>query len=215
MSTDRPAPWEEEPTDVVNTSGPRSGRDGRQLSVMATILCHPVPSRIGQRALLGPITRGKAELSRSVPEFAEPGALQGEPLMVRWVSRRPVHVQWTGERTRVWAAPTTAVQVATQSVALGPPDPAGLSISDADLATGVVIVLGSTVVLLLHSSSVDPEQPTRDSSIVGASEAIVTMKSAIARVGPMRLSVLITGESGSGKELVARALHDSELPDSE
>ena len=46
-----------------------------------------------------------------------------------------------------------------------------------------------------------------DSALLGASPAMQELKSAIARVAPIPSPVLIIGESGSGKELVARDVH--------
>jgi DNA-binding NtrC family response regulator len=46
-----------------------------------------------------------------------------------------------------------------------------------------------------------------DASLIGSSPAMQKLRGAIARVAPISSPVLITGESGSGKELVARALH--------
>ncbi len=43
--------------------------------------------------------------------------------------------------------------------------------------------------------------------IVGASPALETVLSHVAKVAPMDSTVLITGETGTGKELVARAIH--------
>ncbi len=43
--------------------------------------------------------------------------------------------------------------------------------------------------------------------IVGASPALQTVLSHVAKVAPMDSTVLITGETGTGKELVARAIH--------
>ena len=45
--------------------------------------------------------------------------------------------------------------------------------------------------------------------IIGESEAMRQLLSQVSRVGPTRARVLITGESGSGKELVARAVHEA------
>lgn len=45
-------------------------------------------------------------------------------------------------------------------------------------------------------------------AIVGESEAVRTMLSLVERVAATDLPVLVEGESGSGKELVARALHE-------
>jgi two-component system, NtrC family, nitrogen regulation response regulator NtrX len=46
-----------------------------------------------------------------------------------------------------------------------------------------------------------------DSALIGDSPPMRTLRAAIARVAPIPSSVLILGESGSGKELVARELH--------
>jgi two-component system nitrogen regulation response regulator NtrX len=49
----------------------------------------------------------------------------------------------------------------------------------------------------------------KGSSIIGESEGIVKIKEMIEKVAPSDARVLITGGNGTGKELVARALHDN------
>jgi DNA-binding NtrC family response regulator len=46
------------------------------------------------------------------------------------------------------------------------------------------------------------------SRIIGFHRAMVEMYKAIARIAPLHVPVLILGESGSGKELVAQSIHD-------
>jgi len=48
----------------------------------------------------------------------------------------------------------------------------------------------------------------KSSTIIGASEPIIKMLETIGKVAPSESRVLITGPNGSGKELVAKALHN-------
>jgi len=52
---------------------------------------------------------------------------------------------------------------------------------------------------------IEPSPPSR---IVGSHRSMVEMYKAIARVASLRVPVLIAGESGSGKELVAQSIHE-------
>jgi len=52
-------------------------------------------------------------------------------------------------------------------------------------------------------------QRFKGSSIIGETNDIIKIKEMIAKVGPSDARVLITGENGTGKELVARSLHDN------
>ena len=54
---------------------------------------------------------------------------------------------------------------------------------------------------------IDINKLQKRSGIIGNSDAIKQVIEMIAQVGPVNISVLITGESGVGKEMIAKALH--------
>jgi two-component system, NtrC family, nitrogen regulation response regulator NtrX len=67
---------------------------------------------------------------------------------------------------------------------------------------------------LAHAELMDENTRLREATesrftMVGDSPALQTVRDLIAKVGPTSARVLITGENGTGKELVARALHDA------
>ena len=55
------------------------------------------------------------------------------------------------------------------------------------------------------------ERREGESKLIGESKTMQTVKSRIEKVAPTNSTVLILGETGTGKELVARALHDQSL----
>ena len=54
---------------------------------------------------------------------------------------------------------------------------------------------------------IDIEKIKRSVGMIGQSEAIYDMLNLIGQVANTDISVLINGESGSGKEMVAQAIH--------
>ncbi|MFC2123868.1 sigma-54-dependent transcriptional regulator [Bacteroidota bacterium] len=69
---------------------------------------------------------------------------------------------------------------------------------------------------LQHETKILKKKIAKKYDIVGESEAILKVIQAIDKVAPTEARVLITGENGTGKELVARQLHEksnrSKLP---
>jgi len=73
-----------------------------------------------------------------------------------------------------------------------------------------VIELGSQVVLLLHQwEPQGRDAVTADLGLVGSSQAIDRVRQAIVRAAKHAGPVLVRGETGTGKELVAQALHQA------
>jgi transcriptional regulator with PAS, ATPase and Fis domain len=87
----------------------------------------------------------------------------------------------------------------------------GLRVREVDLPSGTLVRAGSTTL------RVDIGEPTsvlelsaRQSfgGVVGASPEMRRIYAVLEKVAPTDTTVLVTGETGTGKELVARALHD-------
>jgi DNA-binding NtrC family response regulator len=81
------------------------------------------------------------------------------------------------------------------------------------------VLLASVTRAMEHTRLVRENSRLRDtvvrlegsSEITGRSAAIRQLREKIARVAPTNATVLVTGETGTGKELVARAIHRSSL----
>ena len=54
---------------------------------------------------------------------------------------------------------------------------------------------------------IDIQKIKKQSSIIGNSDEIIQVLEMICQVSPVDISVLISGESGAGKEIVAKAIH--------
>jgi len=168
-----------------------------------TIVAHPMSHRVGERVILDAVAAGReVALSRNAPDFLPPGRSLGAPLDDPYVSRAPIRfAPGRDGGVRLIAGGGTPVVVGASPVA-------ELEIAAEDVSLGVPIELAERVVLLLHRGDPAPADTADGLGMVGDSSAIRRVRSAIRRIVDLPVPVLIRGETGTGKELVARAIHD-------
>ncbi len=171
-----------------------------------TILYHPDARRVGDWAPLHEVPLGREALvGRYTPDFSAPDHAAGEPLADRYISRQPVKfapapgggilLSLAGSRTRVEEDGVTVAD--------------SREISTAEIERGVVLELAGRIVLLLHRRRSLPAEPAGRFGLVGESEGLARVRAEIRRVADLNMPVLLRGETGTGKELVARAVHDA------
>jgi two-component system nitrogen regulation response regulator GlnG len=170
-----------------------------------TLLFHPETRRVGERVLLGGLPAGRTVyLSRTEPELAHPGENLFRPLEDRHVSRSPLRLATADE---TGAIRLSIGESRTRVAADGVPVIDNRVFSPRDLERGVVLELAGRIVLLLHLVPVQAFQLPERYGLVGDSEAILRVRHEVRRVADLDVPVLLRGETGTGKELVAQAIH--------
>ena len=167
-----------------------------------TIAYHPDHRRIGERARLSGLLAGKAaEISRKAPLFGPPGERARTPLADPFVSRQAVALT-PSSGDIVVERPAPGVEISID----GARQFEARTLSSAEIERGVTIELSDRVVLLLHRAP--PETgPAADLGLIGASPGVEQVRRDILSVADTSVNVLIRGETGSGKELVAAGIH--------
>jgi DNA-binding NtrC family response regulator len=87
----------------------------------------------------------------------------------------------------------------------------GVRVRDANVAAGSLLRLGSTTLraeLATEAVRLELAPYDRLGDLIGASPAMRHVYTVIERAAPTTATVLIQGETGTGKELVARAIHE-------
>ncbi len=165
-----------------------------------TLLYHPDARRIGDRAIL-PVG-GSTGLSRIQPEFESPrGAHLPMPLDDPYISREPIHFSAADSGLAVEAsAAGTSLRIN------GELRSDRVVFDEQELSSGVVLCLAQRIVLFMHRF--EASSPTDDDcGMVGESAAIESVRRMIGRAAQSQIPVLLLGETGTGKELAAQALH--------
>ena len=83
----------------------------------------------------------------------------------------------------------------------------GVRVTEAELPPGVSLTLGDTEIVLDPSSEPRSAIPPAFEGMISREPAMRQMFQLVERVAPADAAVTILGETGTGKELVARALH--------
>lgn len=127
------------------------------------------------------------------------GSAEGVGLRVaeRTVSRR--HARLVARPTGVWVEDLGA----TNGVEI-----AGVRVSSAALQEGDFATLGRVRLELASARGREPELAEPLPLLVGDSTTMRRLAARVRRIAPLELPVLVRGPSGSGKELVARSLHE-------
>ncbi|WP_434386320.1 sigma 54-interacting transcriptional regulator [Melittangium boletus] len=194
------------PLPDISTANALPGRDGEPTPVLVpalTLASHPVSRRVGERLLLSALASGRAvEVSRNEPFFLRPGQALGAHLSDPCVSRRPL-VFSPGADGGVRVDPGPSRQTAVAGRTLEAP----WEFSAEQVAAGVPLELAGRVVLMLHQADPTMRDAAEALGMVGTSVGLQRVRRLVEQVADLDVPVLIRGETGSGKELIARALH--------
>lgn len=195
------APSLDSPT--LSPAGQTTVRDSDLLRRVPTltILWHPDVSRVGEAASLG---RDLVEISRTDPLFAQRDrGSSSRPLGDPYISAREPSVALRVLADRVEIAPRSPLaHVKVNGARLMKP----LVFPHRELDQGVVITVARRVVLCLHLARPARVPTLSDHNLVGASDAIDDIRREIDQIADLDVSVLIEGESGTGKGRVAEAI---------
>jgi len=168
-----------------------------------TIVSHPMAHRVGERLLLEGVLSGRAvEVSRNAPDFTRPDAVLGTPLADPFLSRKPV-VFSQGPGGSVRLSPGDGIKVTLAGEVLREL----WEFSPEELAEGVALELAERVVVLLHWADPSASAAVDALGMVGTSAGIQQVRHHIEQVADLNVPVLVRGETGSGKELIARGIH--------
>jgi two-component system nitrogen regulation response regulator GlnG len=181
----------------------RGGPVGPGLVPALTLISHPKIQRSGERVLLRELKLGReVTLSRTEPLFTRPGSVLGLPLADPFLSRKPLRLlpgAQGGVRLVLGGSPQVIVD--------GEPLSGERELDPKALASGVTLELAERVVLLLHLVEPVEKAEAEELGMVGQSAAVRRVRQHVLQVADLDVPVLIRGETGTGKELVARALH--------
>jgi transcriptional regulator with AAA-type ATPase domain len=179
-------------------------RAGMALGI--TVLWHPQPKRIGEQAVIA-FQHGVWELSRNAPDFYRSGREVGAALEYRGVSRQPLRFIERHDGSIGVTFPPGRMHCELDGQII--PDDGGehhIVLDAGQLKRSVILRLGGNVLLCLGYVGIAPSSP-QSNALIGVGAAITRVRSAIAQVADTDMPVLILGETGTGKELVAQAIH--------
>ncbi|MEO1088096.1 MAG: sigma-54 factor interaction domain-containing protein, partial [Acidobacteriota bacterium] len=180
-----------------------SERLARTVVPHLTVLYHDDARRIGEGCQLTALPAGRSvAVSRLEPHFAAPGG-ERKPLASLHLSRGPLWLRPVGDGVEL-----DATETSTRVVAGGAEVAGRVVVERAALESGVVLQLAESVVLLLHLRDPVPQRTRHHYGLVGDSDLLLRVRRDIERVAALHVPVLLRGETGTGKEMVARALHE-------
>lgn len=167
-----------------------------------TIVFHPDLSRIGQQCQ--PETNS-IEISRLFPLFGngidDPNP---RPLSDPFLSRTPLRLI-KKQKDWLWSSGQSPIQLSTTNNA----SVNELAMTAKDLQQGVTVILASRIVLLCHFTTHTNVEFEDNLGLIGVSDNLKRVRNLICKVSSLKTPVLIRGDSGTGKELIAQAIHNT------
>ncbi len=174
----------------------------------STIVClgviwHPDPKMIGMTAPLSFHNDNAFHVSRLEPNFSSGNRQEYFNLSDRHISRQPIEVRRIAPRSFEITTPDSRMSVSVN----GRPVVQSVTVSLDELGEDILICLADTIILSIFETLLPLQTGAAKHGLIGISKGLQRVWALVRQAAPTSLPVLLTGATGTGKELVASAIH--------
>ena len=187
------------------TQSPFAKQASEELYPTATIIYHADAERIGEVSHLSELKQSRTQtISRLAPEFTQSDSTNARNIADPYISRKPIQLSLVNGGLSIEKAPELTGNITVNGRLLVDQ----LFIVGNEWADGVLISMSNRVVLFIHQSPRASKRSQKKHGLLGESDVVVKLRTVIDRVADLQVPVLIRGETGTGKELIAQAIHN-------